>query len=500
MSYPLANSFSPNLTGIQFTLEKLVYFPMRNFNPMPLRPYVFNAQADAMETLGRRLQEANVGKVTPAALSGITAGLVTPSTVPYGSVIDAGWVGQPRYLFMMKVSHVEYTGVTICSYFFGYTEFNGISTMHSSANIDLDMTHYVNNVIDTSVHTFQTPLGTVRTEKLQRFYNTIYSQQGFGNATVHTQRPTDIYNAIQANEMASVMATDQFTINALSTTGMVSPFSNNVVSSTSENGIASDYLARLLTGAVQATKNREIHVNSYQTSEDMSSSHHFVEQGVAESTFLRYLSRQSGYQTVSPMFTMNNLMTVDSTIYNRFEVFELTNDFASPVLSATPEVGEFWHGQDMVTCKANSLLENCVGLATKYGFQVISFKATNMAGPMAGVTIGVLDFNSFLSLSRNDFAWLVDIFKAKFESEIFINETNGGTVPLNMECHVNMLGASKIYLEYAGFPGVWYTAPTFASSLYSPVVTATDESLSYAASQVSRVVNTLLDAQPMIYS
>lgn len=494
--FPATQSFAPaSMNNVQFLLQKLVYFPMRNFNPMPLRPYTFAVQSDAMDTLVRRMQETNSGKITADMLSGVTSGIVTPSAVPYTSAIDHSWVGQRRYLFMMKVSHVDYMGTEINSYFFGYTEFDGISTAQSHANMDMNMVHYVNNVIETATHVFQTPMGTVRNEKLLQIYNTIYNQQGFGSHSVYTQRPTDLYNALQANEIASVM--QGIDVQPHFVSGMIAPFSNNVVASTTENNISTEYLSRLLTGGIHAVKNKEIHVNSYEIAEDVSSARHFQEANMGETAFIRYLSRIAGYSTSQPMFTMGHLMRIDPTIYDRFEVFNLTSDFSSPILSATPETGEFWHGQDIVTTKAHSLLENCVALATKYGFQKLSFSATNMAGPAMGTQMGILDFNSFLSVSQQDFSYLLEIFKDKFNLEIFLNETNSGTLPLTMECHIDLLGASKIYLEFAGFHGKWYTAPTFANSLYSPVVTMGDETLSIAASHIGSIVNTLMDAQPM---
>ncbi|MDD2819154.1 MAG: hypothetical protein PHN51_10245 [Candidatus Nanopelagicales bacterium] len=492
------NNLLAPLAHTQYKIESVVYYPMRNFNPMPMRPYLFSVKPEASDRLAERMAEAKAGSVTPGMLNGIASGIMGTSAVAYAGVINSSWVQQPKYLFMMKVSHVDYLGTQINSYFFGYTEHDGMSFLSGSATIDTTMLHCVNNVIETTTTMISTPMGVVRSEKLLRFYNAVYNQQGYGNATVYTQRPTDLYNAVQATELANVMTQygDQHDFTAQNVQSIVSPFAQHAVVSTTENGIASEYLARVLTGSIVATKSREIHVNSYQVETDQSTIGQFTEPNIAQTEFLRVLSRISGNNVTRPMFTMGDLMRIDPTIYDRFQVYQLTSDFSNPILTNTPEVGEAWMGQDIVTTRAYNLLENCVALATKYGFQDLSFMANNMVSAAGESVFQILNFNSFLSLAAQEFNYLLEVFKDKFFSEIFINETQSGQISINMECHVNLFGGSKIFLQLGGYPGVWYTAPTFASSLYSQVVTPDKGTLDAAAHAVASVVNTLMDSQP----
>lgn len=474
----------------QFYMERLVYFPMRNFHPQPLRPYSFNATHEAIDAITNRMAQARTGKITSDMLSGVTSGIIQPSAVPYASLVNNDFVGTRRFLFMMKIRHSDYTGVEIKTYLFGYTEFDGITP---NGHIDVNMTHYINNVVETAVQVFDTPLGVQKTEKLLRFYNTIYYNGGNNGMSLFTQRPTDLYQTAQGHDIRNLLGSD-YTVNT--TTNMITPFSNNIVGSTVENNISTEYLSRLLTSGLHATKARDIHVNSYSIGDEDHSSRFFQEASINETPFIRYLSKVAGFRTTVPTFNMGNLMTIDNTIYDRFEMFNLTNDFSSPILSATPEVGEYWGGQDIVTVKAYSLIENVVAMATKYGFTKLSFSASNMDGPTRDLRIGITNFNSFLSVGEQDFNYLLEIFKDRFNIEIFMNETNCGVVPMAVECHVDLLGASKIYLQYAGYPGVWYTIPTFASSLYSPVITLGQDSLDAAAMEVSNVLSTVLEAEP----
>lgn len=355
------------------------------------------------------------------------------------------------------------------------------------------MTHYVNNVMETNVMYIPTPMGTRRVEKLNSLYNAICSTS---SNDIYTQRPVDLYEAISASEMAHYLPSD---IQVQTASNLVTPFGNNVIASSTENGITTEYLSRLLTSGMHAVKSRDIHINSYQVGHNDPSERFFTEPSISENLFLRTLSRVSGSRATKTTFNFNGLMAMDTTIYERFQLLNITNDFASPVLTRTPEVGATWGGQDPVTLKAFSLMENSVSMATKYGFTKLSFKCTNMGDATMAVTFAILDFNSFLSLSQQDFNYLLGIFEEKFKQEIFVNESSMGTVPIFMECHINLIGTSKIYLEYAGYTGRWFTVPTFANSLFSSVVSLDQGVVDHSAIELSKALNSLGEAHQPIY-
>lgn len=475
----------------QFVIEKLEYFPVARHNPMYMRPYTFNVQQESVHTIADRLDQTRAGKVTPALLKGVTSGIMQPSVVGYETIINDSWASTKRFIFMMKVRHIDISGVELNTYLIGYTEYDGITP---NGHIDTQMPHFINNVISTTVHTWSTPMGVIRQEKLADTYQAIYSMS---NVDMYTQRPVDIYNAISAVEMAEF---SQMPVNLQTTSGMVNPFNNNVVSSTLENNISTEYLAKILTSGMHATKAREIHMNSYQMGSDDPTEKFFSEPSVSETAFVRYLSRISGYKSVRPIFNFQHLMQIDPTIYERFIRYNITDEVRDPTLAQTPEVGDFWSGQDLQTMKAYALVENAVSMATKHGFTKMSFSATNMDNPLGQSNVYILNFKSFVSVSEQDMNYLLEMFKEKFLTEVFLNETNGGRMPLNMECHVNLLGTSKIYLEWPGYHGNWYTVPTFAGSAYSPVISLDQAAVDNAAFQLNNVLGTLVQAQqPSFY-
>lgn len=478
-------------TNADFVIEKLDYYPVARHNPMFARPYMFSVQQESVNTLVDRLDQTRMGRVTPALLRGLTGGIIQPSAIAHDTAINSDWVGTRRFLFMMKVKHIDMMGQEINTYLIGYTEFDGITP---NGHIDMNMPHFINNVIDTTVVHLPTPIGIQRIEKLSDTYNAIYS---LNDASMYTQRPVDIYQALTAQEMSSFidMPTQLQPLQS-----MINPFNNNVVSSTTENNITTEYLSKILTSGMHAVKAREFHVNSYSMGSDDPSEKFFTEPSVHETAFVKHLSRLAGYRGIRPVFNFNHLMMIDTSIYQRFTLWNVTDEIRDPILAQTPEVGEYWNGRDIVTLKAYSLIENAVSLASKYGFTKMSFRATNMDNPMGMTNIYILSFKSFLSVSEHDMNTLLEIFKEKFNIEVLLNETNGGRIPFDMECHVNIHGTSKLRLQFSTYPENWFTVPTFAGSAFAPVITLDQSAVDTSAFHLSNVLNTIVQAQqPGIY-
>jgi len=254
-------------------------------------------------------------------------------------------------------------------------------------------------------------------------------------------------------------------------------------------------LCRIINGGVQKQKERSIFLNSYEVTDTGNSSVHLLEPSINDNRFVKYLSRLGGYMTVMDNFTFSQLASVDPSIVERFILLKPSRNTVNPLLLNTPEVGDHWHGQDPVTLKAYTLIESSVSLAMKYGFQKLFFIATNMMDPTATPVVTITNFDSMISLDDMDMSHLLEIFKSKFITDVFIGESSAGTLPLTIQMYVDLLGTSKIYVEYAGFPGNWYTIPTSANSLFSPVTTTNANTLDVVTNQFGRMINEIASNQ-----
>lgn len=469
-----------------FILEDMFYFPMGTHHPVLNRPYTVNASKAAIDTIAERMHDTKSGKVTPNILTGVASDIITPSAQGYGTAVNNDWVTTRRFIFMLKVKSFDATGIEMNSYIQGYTEYDGIS---QAGHIEGTMQHFINNVIETSVMNIPTPMGMIRKEKLFRIYNVFAAS---GQEDMYTQRPADVLDNINMMNVAAMMngaGTQQ--MNSFSTQNFINPYNQNTVASSVDNNITTEYLSKILTTGVLVNKSRDVMLNSYEISEQSSVESKVPEPAIADNRFLKYLGRMAGFKTAREVFNFNQLMGIDNTIYSRFKLFDLTKDIVDPLIANTPSVGDFWTGQDPVTPKAYVLLENAAAMSIKYGFNKLYFTVSNMSNPTGAVDVFFTNFKSFINLDDQDFQFLLEIFKEKFITEVFLNESQVGRVPLHMDVYIDLLGTSKIYLSYAGFPANWYTVPTFANSLFSQVTTVNKEAFDITSFQLNNVIDAL---------
>ena len=469
-----------------FILEDLVYIPMGAQTPVYSRPYVVSSTVNAIETISDRLNETRSGNITPNLLSGVVSEILQPATVGYQSVVNNDWVSTRRFIFVLRVKSIDAMGGEINSYIQGYTNYDGIT---QSGNIDHNLVHHINNVIETQSMTLPTPQGMVRSEKLYKLYN-VFSSTGHND--LYTQRPADILENMNVLNVSSMLPGDDISVS--SSQNILNNYIPGTISSSVDNAVGSEYLSKILTTGVLVNKSRDIHLGSYEISEQNSVDSRVPEPSINDNRFIKYLSRLAGLRFTSDTFNFGQLMQVDNTIFNRFKLLNITKDYVNPLLATTPEVGDYWNGQDIQTVKAYSLIESSVALATKYGFSKLFFTATNMASPTPGAEVYITNFQSFMNLREDDFNFLLEIFKRKFIEEVFLCETNSGTLPMHVEVYVDLLGTTKLNLTFAGMPQTWYTIPTPANSLFSPVVTIDRETFDYTTHQLATVIDTLSQA------
>ena len=467
-----------------FIIDSLTYIPVGACVPVLSRPYVVNATEDAINTIAERVTSTNAGKVTANLVSGVASSIIQPSAVGYQTGVNSGWVGTRKYIFLLKVKTISMTGIEINSYIQGYTDYDGIT---STGNIDCDMVHHINNVIETTCMTYPTPLGVIRKEKLYKIYNVFTSTLG-GDA--FTQRPVDILENIDMLSMANLMSPGD-TMQAYSANNLINPYNNNAIASTVNNTITTEYLSKILTTGMLVNKSKDIYIGSYEVAEQDSLDSKIPEPSINDNRFIKYISRLAGFKTTRELFNFNQLMSLDPSIYSRFRLINLNKNYINPQMASTPDVGDHWNGQDPVTLKAHSLIENMVSMSLKYGFSKLFFTATNMATPTGTAEVYVTNFDSFMNLEDMEFTYLLEIFKEKFISEIFLNETLSGAIPLHMEGYVDLLGTTKIRLQYAGYPDNWYTIPTYANSMFQSVVTLDKNALDFTSHQLGSIIATL---------
>lgn len=477
------------LTGVinsdVFTIEELLYMPMGQHNPVYNRPFIVNANDAALGIIADRLEQQKAGRINTVMLGDVVGQLVQPNAGIQGSMIDSNWISTPRYIFLLKVRTVDALGVQINSYIQGHTDYAGIN--EATGSVDLGMNHHINNIIETTVIEYQTPMGYVRKEKLHKQYNVLasYNQEFF------TQRPTDVLESISTQATADFLGGENAGISGINIGNSINAFNSSVLASNVDNQIGSEYVCKIINAGVHDNKNKSIFLNSYEIHDETTTNNSILEPSINDNRFVKFLSLKGGFRVVKETFSFQQLMWVDESIYNRFKLINITKNYMDASILATPDVGDFWHGSDPVTLKAYSLIESSVAMAMKYGFNKLNFTVTNMSSPSTTADIIITNFGSFINLDESDFSYLLEVFKSKYITDVFIGETMGGVVPIYAEVFVDILGTSKIKLSYGCFPENWYTIPTAANSMFSPMVTNDIGTLDVVTNQFNRMIESV---------
>jgi len=473
--------------GESFVIENLTYIPLGNHTAVFNHPYVVNPTYEAIQGVAESIYSSKSGKVNSHHLNKHISGIIEHSGMGYASPVDNNWLGTKRYIFLLKVKTVDYTGTEINSYIQGYTNYDGIT---NTGHIDNSLEHHINNVIETYSMSINTPMGVIRKEKLMKIYN-VFSPTD--NYEYYTQRPSDVLDCINTIDAMSALGVQGAGYTTTNCSNTVSPFNNSILGSNVDNAIPVDYLSKILNIGIMSNKEKEILINSYDGSAGESNlvGSKLPEPDINDNRFIKYINYVAGFKFPRRSFSFSQLMNVDNTIYNRFTVINLTKDYVNPLMNGTPEVGDYWHGQDPVTLAAYSLIESSVSMATKYGFNKLFFTASNMTNPLGTPDIFITNFNSFINLDDTDFSYLLEIFKERFITDIFLSETNCGRAPLHTEIYVDLLGTSKIFLQYKGYPGNWYTIPTPANSLFSSVITVNNNAFNNNVTYLNNLISEL---------
>lgn len=481
----MLNQLSSVINSDIFTIEELTYIPMGAHTPVYNRPFIVNANDQALSLISDRLEEHNTGRVSSIMLGDIAGQIIQPNAGVQGTVIDTNWTTTPRYIFLLKVKAIDALGVQTNSYIQGHTEYAGVN--EATGSVDLNMVHHINSIIETSCIEFASPMGMIRKEKLHKQYNVLSSH----NQEFFTQRPTDVLESISTQAAANFMGGPEAGITGVNIGNSINAFNNMVLGSNVDNQIGAEFVCKIINAGIHDQKNKSIFVNSYDIQSEGHTDNTVLEPSINDNRFVKYLALSAGFRSVKESFIFQQLMAVDETIYHRFDLLNITKNYMDPLSLATPDVGDYWHGNDPVTLKAYSLIESSVAMAMKYGFNKLFFTVTNMSDPTTAATLVVTNFGSFINLDDRDFAYLLEVFKNRYITDVFIPETMGGRVPTYAEVYVDVLGTSKIKLNYAGYPENWYTIPTSANSLFSPNVTSDISTLDVVTAQFSKLIDTI---------
>lgn len=512
----------------QFKILSLNYFEVTKQPELFTRPYQLTMDASVPELVNRRMYGSG-GLITPDVISDISGDILNPSAVGTVSAIDAKWMQQPRYGFILKVVSSNDYGV-VYNYIHGYTNYDGISSNDGiNAYADYDMVHYVTSVIETTPIPCVDSYGqTYEAEQLYRIYDVINDNSSEGIGLI---RPTDIIDRIASNNLASTVESNFHDYNGMLPDGYddrqdfgmysnydvngypinipkhdvthmsnrISKFTEYAMISDGQNNNPNLYLTNVLNKGIKDTiANRwEHNVGSQKTEygfETNYNSNYLEETELRKNAFLSYLS-STIIQDVAPrgVFTFNDLLKVDVQGANDFSMGYVIPDDVTHVLKQAPHIGggEFWDGTGPTTLTAWSILQTVLSIVSR-GFGVMVIELTpNMIISGPDYNVGIINSWSYMNVIEQSKFVMMDMIKERIYHDVYMRHSKNGRIRLSAKIFININGDSKIYLEYGDAYGTWYTLPTVANAHVVPIVGKNENVIAETTNMFSNFISTL---------
>lgn len=474
-----------------FIIEKLFYVRAQEQNPVYNKPYTVNITGDDVHVLCDIMRHSNKTQVDTAILASSGINPVTYSAASNPTAIDKNWVTTPRYIFLLKVSYVDMLGNKQNIYVQGYTDYDGIS---ASGSIDPQLVHYVNSVIETTEYSINSPVyGFISKENIRNIHTVINNYRS-RIETVFTQRPSDLFSNVNAQNLAGMIsASEHYGSYIENRECSINNMETRSISSNIENNIATRYICTAINAGINSITEAELsYVDNFHNPVVEAGS--FVKEGsLISNSFIRDINRREGTVPGTPFFMFRSLAFYDPTVSDRAYVIQ-PNDHTNPILSNTPTSGEYWHGQDIVTMKAYAYIEQLTAMIMRYGLTKLYFDFS-YAGEFEGPQVVVYDFNSYINnISGMDVQKLVDMTVQNIKNEVIVPESMRGMMRTSASCYIDIFNISKIYLAIDGFPPSWFTMPSFAGSLFSPVVTVDKSNFDVLSSSIYSLSDTIVNS------
>jgi hypothetical protein len=458
-------------TGLRIT--KLLLRETGTYNQQYRRPY--NTVLTG-ETLGM-FQERLVGaqKFTPMLFSGLANQFITP-TAGYEKQIDIvnGW-NEQRMRFIMEIVYDSYVGGTRKVNVMGYTNYMGLS---HSLYIDPKMEFFVNSIVQIRETVQNTPLG------VQSFSNVFDNSHilvdngwnGIYDSFRHDQRlrPEDVYTVMTRTHLPD-------NGNLLDARNI-----NNTVAvkSRRSNGLASEYMAKILDGYNQASVQAQ-----YGQDNDtiLSEARGIVgESPASRDPFLSAIA-QVRHCPVGNIFTFSDLQRLDPNVDN-VTVVSLAAPTERASLHITGQTAD-WGASDRSTHVATILSQSVTGLLLDYGLTRVVFMSTNrnFGGATTTTFIDVCGF------STGDLSPQLEAFKSKLENGILRDISMCNQTDFMVEMQADLLGETRMRISVDGGPVVDYVTPTFCDALMVPVLTSNNDLTTNLANDFEALASALTE-------
>lgn len=432
---------------------------------------------------------SNNGKLTETMLARTMPEIMglNPNTLGKADVPN-GWQTQ-RLRFMMEIE-TPFNGNIKGIYLQGFSEYHDPSV---TGRIDPRMYFYINSV--TTVIKMVDPMNRVIVRPFKT-YNVITDLAGggkyeeidsfiSGTTDLKLIRPTDVFEDIVVGDMYG----DTEINNTVGSVG------NQPSTSDRGNNDPGKYFTKTLNSFVASRNTSNISYENADIYKDAAAN--VAEENIMGNEFVYALSKVT--HSPSPTkFTLDNLLLIDPGMQNKITMLAgdnrigyndsvgLDTEFTSDTLQPTIE-------NMTATTIAQSVSSNMV----EHMLTSIDLSFTNKTGKDVVIITDVKSFIEGISIAS-----YVNKLESKIESILMPEVTHNGMVQIEVYVHADLLGDTSVAISINNNPNVVVRFPTFADSLYSPVLTNSveREGTSNDFRNILDAVITKTGDQPALYS
>lgn len=468
--YTLAG-ITETYTG-KLTITHLSMYTTRHDYKAPYqRTYSINATAGVVNKFQNIVQERGTNtRLNPIAVSSLIPEITTISTLPTGQAgIVNGWDTE-RFRFIMVVEANTMNGTKRISFIQGFTEFSDAT---ASGLIDPNMVFYINSVtnVQQTIDTVNNRILSVPTST----FNVITDM--FGNARYQQVDPYSLPKLVRPRDIVentmSLSSHDTQAgriVNASGTLGQNKPIASNRV-----NNDPLQYFSKLYNSFVQG-KNATLGsaADIVEVLENTCDIHEILEPSISAQPFFDAIHKITG-EIVPSSFTMNILLALDPNVTNLPpQIFYRDNNGINMGPQNLPDLMDSSDTADTLNptaenLKAVTICNSLNGMMLECLITRLSVSMTNSFGENAVI---ISDVNSFIP--NVDLIMWTNKLRDRIENILFPNITDNGLTRVDVHAMTDVMKETTISISINGGPQYLYRFPTFADSLYTPVVTDTD--------------------------
>lgn len=466
------------------------------YQPVYMRPYETTYNEEIAQNYYNETQGGT--RIVPAAFSNISASILKPSAAHHGSIsIDNGW-NERRMSFIIEVSVPDSFGDSKNVVLTGYTNHTDVGL--TSQAFDPNMRLYINtSTIITTLHT-RTPDGGYSQRKsitdsshllnstvMNNIRTNVAAQNPYQDATLWYATPYNVINEMSntrmSNSNANMYGANQQVVDFRQRTS-----TKDVKRSRRENTIPTTYLSKILRGVNDNLLNMSSGIAVDENDALINASIGVREEQSNIDPLIVEFAFRTGYSEQG-FVTWGELMSI---IPNLDAVTKFTTRASQVVQTNIPDAvaGNFqgWQSANYETSIANSVSQLLPAMMTTCMIGSVTFAFNNDNVTLTPVAKAI---NGQTMVEGIPFSNMSSVLETRFLTEIAPMITDQGRSLVNLFVQCSLGTETYISISRNGEPAVPYCAPTFCDSLYTPVLSPSQQSITDIAVDLQNIASSV---------